>query len=272
VGSAAPAAAQEAFDETWNVEFSNGPIIAPANVVGRGGAEIGIAEGSGSQSLNPAAVANRFSYNGGEWFDWDWSVGWFLVGIGDTTDLANDERIGKSDTNNIFEVGLNFMFNRFGVGIHIPIQQQARSCQNIDDTNVCELDVVQPTFGLNLGYNFFDGALVVATELLLPVAVFQQNQIVDGRVVPLYESTMSGLGAHIGVLWRPHRQPFRVGATFRTPMCSNQTEPAATTPSFNRDRTASRGRGGRVHRPQLDPVGSNRDPPSATRSASAASE
>ncbi|OIP44689.1 MAG: hypothetical protein AUK47_00495 [Deltaproteobacteria bacterium CG2_30_63_29] len=205
--------AQEPFGK--NLEIFRGPIIGPANVVGMGGANIGLAEGSGAQSLTPAAVANRSALNGGTWFDWDWSVDWLNVGLGDiNTDIENNGRPGGGNREiTLINAAINFLFGRFGVGMELQAHSFGVPCTD----TVCTVGYTEYSSilgGLTLGYNFLDGALIVATELTIPSATFVFYSDKE-KTKKTSQAQLNGAGLTFGALWKPAELPFRFGLTAR---------------------------------------------------------
>ncbi len=212
------ARAQEAFDETWNLEMSNGPIIAPANVVGMGGAYIGLAEGSGAQAFNPAAVAMRYPYNGSEWFSWDWAMDWVIGGLDTDIDLENDGRGDASGEVERMSFAFNLLFGRFGIGINIQSQNRTSTCAQGATCGYAVATYESTLGGFTAGYNFFDGELVVASEFTLPnVTISTYETAADATSEDFWgRVTMNnGSAFTLGAVWRPTNRPYRVGVTMR---------------------------------------------------------
>ncbi|MEM6734086.1 MAG: hypothetical protein AAF658_21165, partial [Myxococcota bacterium] len=65
------------------IDVFTGVVTAPANILAQGGAYIGVADGVAGVKFNPASVANRFAYNGDEYWDWDWNVDFTVLGVAD---------------------------------------------------------------------------------------------------------------------------------------------------------------------------------------------
>lgn len=182
------------------VEFPTGPTIGPAMSIGLGGVAIGLAQGSGAQRFNPAAVVNRYAYTGDVWFDWDWALDWLNVGAGGGTDvdLENNGRASTaSDSVNVLSAAVNLIFGRFGVGLTF-----AGFTYGLETLEVTALDG-----SLTLGYAFLEGELLVGVEIRAPFV----NLETAGEQVRL-----ASPGWSLGVLWRPEGWPVRVGGSFRS--------------------------------------------------------
>lgn len=197
----------------YEVEFSTGPLIAPSNVVGMGGAFIAIAEGSAGMQFNPAAVANRYHYNGDQWFDWDFTIDWLNVGAGASgADVFRDGREGTGRQGNqgqatLLTAGFGLMFGRLGVGLQLS-NQELSFCRSggSGGADPCALaKLTTQRGGFAVGYNFWDGELVAGLQI--------SGALIDLDEVRALEDSALVFGA----LWKPRLRPLRVGLTASLP-------------------------------------------------------
>lgn len=185
------------------VEISQGPLIAPARIVGMGGAYASIAEGSGAQQFNPAAVATRSAHNEHQVFDWDWAFDYLVVGPGvnDSVDFDNSGRRSKvEDELTVITGGLSFVADEFGCGLSAGSQ-----AIHLLDSGVT---YGVTTAGFNAGYNFLGGQLIAGAGILVAAATVEREE------TTLLELT--GAGFVFGGIARPENQPYRFGFSYRT--------------------------------------------------------
>jgi hypothetical protein len=216
VGAAPLPAAAQVYDPSYAVEVYRGALIAPVNIVGMGGAHLSVAEGSAAQAWNPAAIANRYPYDGNDWFTWDWSLDYMGLGTGSgaiRTDLDNDGR-AESAAGGIFaasaSLGLNF--GRFGLGMmvrgqtyDICLDPAAKSCGERERFEYEDL-----VGHFSLGYAFLDGQLLVGTQLV----VVSSDITTRSKSDPEIEIT-EGAALDVGAVLRPYELPLRLGVNLR---------------------------------------------------------
>lgn len=195
------------------VEVFQGPLIAPAHIVGMGGAFVSIAEGSGAQQLNPAAVATRSPHNANQVFDWDWALDFLVVGPGtnEGVDFENSGRRGKSnDELIVWSGGISFVADEFGFGLSASSQ----SIELLDSGVTYGASVV----ALSAGYNFLGGQLTTGAGLMLAGAS------VDLDTTNFVE--LNGFGFTAGAVARPQNEPFRFGVSYRSELVLEPTRTA----------------------------------------------
>jgi hypothetical protein len=206
VALVAPAAARAEAPpppSAYNLEIFYGPAFGSSRIIGLGGAYTAIAEGAEGLLYNPAAIANRYRYSL-RWLDYDLGFDYYFFLLGDKTDFDNDRLTRYSSFSQLmfflapalhlgpFSFGLNWIHQSFSLG-RLNLARPSDL-----DVNVLHFD---------LGYRFFEGALVVGLGgRLLSVGLS------DCTVASSFGTTRPELG----VLWRPAAWPVRFGASFRT--------------------------------------------------------
>jgi hypothetical protein len=165
------------------------------------------ATGSGAMLMNPAAMAVRYDYNVGNWFDWDFSFD-YLVSAGNT-DIENAGRDPDDESVQLLEASLGFNFGRLGVGLSFDSLEQ-RTCQNPGGTCAVEdrLRINTLLGALSASYAFLDGEVTAGASIILPSASFKEG---DSATTPRY----SGSALAFGVVVRPHGHPLRLGLSAR---------------------------------------------------------
>ncbi len=194
------------------VELVDGPVVAPANVIGMGGAHIAIAEGAGDLLVNPAAASNRSRYSRGDWFAWDWTLDTFAGGRGIDIDFQNNARAKPAaDRFSVVTGGLNMTFGRFGAGLSVRARQLILDVGSPLCTD-CGQELSFDTFELGMGvaYAWFDGQGHIGVSLNVP----SLNVNIRDTKTKLFE--LVGSGISIGALVRPDGERFRLGARLST--------------------------------------------------------
>lgn len=195
-------ASAQQLDDSYAVELTRGPVTGPAQIVGMAGAVTSMAAGAGAQSFNPAAVANRYPYNADSFFDWDFEIDGFFTQIAPfEIDLENNGIRTDGGTDDVAEIStaLALNFGRLGVGFMASAANYSFSDQRRSYTAY----QVAPT----VGYNFFEGQLVVGGGAQLAFATLEEN-------VDLLR--LLGVGFTGGAIYRPAGLPIRAGASFST--------------------------------------------------------
>lgn len=196
------------------VEISQGPLIAPARIVGMGGAYASIAEGTGAQQFNPAAVATRSPHNEHQVFDWDWAFDFLVVGpgINDGVDFENSGRRTKAeDERTVITGGLSFVADEFGCGLSAGSQ----AIQLLDSGVTYGVT----TAGFNAGYNFLGGQLIAGAGVMVASAAVDQDETTFLE--------LTGFGLTFGGVARPENEPYRFGFSYRTELVLEPSERAA---------------------------------------------
>jgi hypothetical protein len=218
----ATALAAQPRPATAPVEINIGPIIAPARILGMGGAYTSIAEGIGASMFNPAASANRFLHNSDVFFDWDWDLDWLIVGAtGGGIDLDNSRVPRPSDQLAIISGALGINLGRFGLGAAIQ-------SENI---TIGGAAVAATLLGVSAGYAAFDAALVVGGQVRFATMSVTPSGGTSGAAAA--PSDISGAGLAAGAVFRPIGEPYRLGLSAIGPI---RLQPAAGAPAGLLDR------------------------------------
>ena len=207
-----PAFAQsEPYDPTYDLEFFRGAVAAPSQIIGKGGAVVGLAVGSAMIMDNPAAIANRYTHEIDHYFEFDGTLNWLNQNVGD---LENRRGASVTEGNTaVLNLATHLNFGRFGVGF-TATGQRTRFCLDEDPSTCAPEDRLElsSVFG-----GFALGHVLVDDQIMLGAWLAGGSASVGTTATPDV-GNYSGAGLVFGTLWRPHDMPFRVGSTFRTPM------------------------------------------------------
>lgn len=175
-------------------------VVSSSRINALAGASTGIGEGAEGMAGNYAAAANRDPRLKRRW-DWDATFSFVSTPVPAWRDFENDGRNQPSTVPTEAQLGLLFQYSRLGLGFF------ARSSSRSLCTDAACAARLSTTETL--------GGLVFAVTLL-------EDQLVLGGGAHLTSATLSLGGSDAfawagasfggGVLVRPHRLPFRVGA------------------------------------------------------------
>lgn len=197
----------QSYRPSTPVEIYVAPIVAPANILGMGGAAQALATGSGALLMNPASMAVRYDYNGANWFDWDFSLD-YLVSAGNT-DIENAGRNPQNEGVQLLEASLGFNFGRLGVGLALDSQDTKFCFVGAACSPESRLRINTLVGALGVSYAFLEGEVTGGISLIVPSASFQGGN--SAEQTPRY----SGSAVALGVVVRPHGYPLRVGLSAR---------------------------------------------------------
>jgi len=196
----------QAYRPSTPVEIYVAPIVAPTNILGMGGAAQALATGSGAILMNPAAMAVRYDYNGGRWFDWDFSFD-YLLSAGHV-DIENSGRNPKDEGVDLLMASLGVNLGRLGIALGFD-SQGTKTCLPNPTTGKCDELRINTLLGsIAVSYAFLNGEVTAGASLILPSASFQQG---DESTRPRY----NGNAFAFGVVVRPHSHPIRLGLSSR---------------------------------------------------------
>jgi hypothetical protein len=197
----------------YTVDLTRGVVISTSRVIGLSGAATSLAQGVEGGLQNPAAVA----YRGPQWPDWyDY---WLALGSTfpfQSGDFYNSGRV-NGDTgalsNATFFLIPGAYFQMWNLGIGLTIDSQFIRLEGVVNPATMEQETLRlrfTTFHIQAGYGFFDGQLILGGGLrIFRQRAFQSNRIVsDGDV---YKTL--GLGAEVGLMFRPHHKRWSLGAS-----------------------------------------------------------
>jgi hypothetical protein len=197
----------------YTVDLTRGVVISTSRVVGLAGAGTSLAQGVEGGLQNPAAVA----YRGPQWPDWyDYWLAFGLTYPFQSGDFYNSGRV-VGDSSAVSESTLFLIpgayFQMWNLGIGLTIDSQFVKVEGVINPATMEPQTLRlrfTTFHIQAGYGFLDGQLIIGAGLrILRQRTFQSNRVVsDGD---LYQSL--GLGAELGVMFRPHHKRWSLGAS-----------------------------------------------------------
>jgi hypothetical protein len=179
-------------------------LVFPANITGLAGAFVSVAEGAGAQLQNPAAVANRYAYDGHLWFDWDFSVD--VLGVGTflgpiATDFDNDgTRRANADNVLIGAVNFSWSLGALGLGLGSLFANHSVCLDaNATDCGPAErIDYMDGVIGLTAAYAFWQGQILTGAQLEISGAELTVAGDEEGS-----PTLKEGLGFGAGALYRP---------------------------------------------------------------------
>jgi hypothetical protein len=199
----------------YTVDLTRGVVISTSRVTGLSGAATSLAQGVEGGLQNPAAVA----YRGVQWPDWyDYWLAFGLTYPFKSGDFYNSGRVvGDSaevgDESTFFLIpGAYWQMWNFGIGLTIDAQfvelKGVRNPATMQQENVRFRFV---TFHIQAGYGFLDGQLIIGAGLrILRQRTFASAQAPAGGG-EVYQTL--GLGAEVGVMFRPHHERWSLGAS-----------------------------------------------------------
>jgi len=195
----------------YSIDLTRGAVISTSRVVGLSGASTSLAQGVEGGLQNPSAVA----YRGAQWPEWyDY---WLALGLTypfDAGDFYNSGRVIASSEDlsgdTFFLIpGVYFQMWHLGIGLTIDSQFITVRGPNPDTMEQDKLRFRFTTFHLQAGYGFFDGQLIVGAGL----RIFRQRAFVSRNLISDGDDYHTlGLGAEVGVMFRPHHKRWSLGA------------------------------------------------------------
>lgn len=200
-----PAQAQEPLtDNDFTIDLASTPVLGASRIVGMGGAYTALAAGMDGVAWNPAAHAARTHY---ELDDWEWELTGSVLFPGSFAEqdfFLNDRGNGFGTDQFVFlDLGFRLQWKNVGGGVSLQSQIYTYGEQE---------SITFTTWRVGGGYGLFDGQLVLGAAARIPrmTMVSEEEELVR----------FEGVGAEVGALYGPEGLPFRVGASFRTPVSS----------------------------------------------------
>jgi len=218
-------ASGQAFDGSQSIDAASSVATGSGRVVGLGGAYVGVAEGMGGASVNPASVAHRRRDLRRGW-DLDGTLSGFVLDA--RQDLDNDGRTGAGLAGRRhLEVGGGLQVGRLGAGVMLRSWLTSGASTAQGSAGIETSDVAFP-----VGWSTLHDALVLgASATVASGAVIQYRP--DGAEARRLK--YSATTVRLGALSRPRAWPVRLGAFFEpTARARAQGDAAsfpATTPS-----------------------------------------
>jgi hypothetical protein len=214
--AARPAAAASPLQgKSFSIDVFQGPILAPSDIIGIGGAYAGVAEGIAGLGVNAAAPAVREAYNV-SYFNWDFSpsisIPFNLFGPRD--DFNDTGANGQKYTDFIYATaGGLIQYGPIGFGLDAEIQSYSLSSTQVTLGKYHLLAAYRA-----MGDQVALGGGARATTLSLTPH--------DGEP----SLTIIGAAPELGILVRPDWQSFRFGATLRFPVYGGRFVGRSATP------------------------------------------
>ncbi len=208
-------------DRAWALDLHRGAALGSVRIVGMGGVQVALAEGSAGTLGNPAAPAVRKATSTTRW-DWDFHLDALDAVI--VSDLDNN---GRDDDDGVaadgraattLTAGLAGMYYGWGLALTV-----SSAHERLTDRGGGALGATATVGKVAIASTWGDetwtvgGAVRVGT---LAVAVASAE--------PLF--SLTGAGLEGGILYRPHRADLRLGATLALPVTGREVEVAACDP------------------------------------------
>jgi hypothetical protein len=194
----------------YALDLFQGPVLAPIRVIGLGGAYAGYAEGIEGLVANAASPALRAPWSVRA-FDYDFAVSLSLpITLIDAQNDDFDNSGGEDFDYSSFiflSAGVTFQLDRLGVGATAELQQYSLSDFASADITVGK-------------YHVLGAAGLVGDELMVGAGARLASL---GIAAPDANFTFLGAAPELGLLYRPHWESYRIGATFRAPVYAEAT-------------------------------------------------
>jgi hypothetical protein len=214
LGLSTPAAADPPItNSNYGIDLYDGVAIGNSEVVGMGGAAVGLAMGSSGTLTTPAAPAVK-STTDNDWWGWDYHVDYL-------TSLSRDyDNNGETNQDNggpsFLTFGLAGRINDWGAAITATIQTAGLS------------DTLQAqTYRIKAAFAHYFESIDVAIGVGVQTVMFQLDN--RGSSPALFQ--ISGAGVEAGASWLPHNTNFRLGAAAEGPIDGGKVEKDCTDPA-----------------------------------------
>lgn len=217
-GFALPAAvhAQEfpaPVNRDHTIDMHIGAAIGSARIIGMGGTAVAIAEGSSGTVVNPAATGVRPTTSSDTW-DWDWHFDSSSPAIGDDFD-NNGIKTTDTSFSPSFTGGLLGQYKNWGIGFSAVEQTSITRPAEGE-----KLDSQAVVINLGLARSFLDDQLVIGAGIRgVEFTVDRETIASKDKLLKL-----TGVGVQTGAIWKPKNRSFRLGASFLSPIVSDQVE------------------------------------------------
>ncbi|MBZ0233793.1 MAG: hypothetical protein K8M05_15805 [Deltaproteobacteria bacterium] len=214
--TARTAAAEEPVpitDRDWALDLYRGAALGSARIVGMGGVQVALAEGSAGTLGNPAAPAVRKATSTG-WWDWDWHVDAMEAVY--ASDFDNNGIVDDGRTSTTGSAGIAGMYYGWGAALVVSTQRE-----RLTDTGGGELSAVATVAKLAVADTWGD-------ETWAAGAAIRAGTLDVAGARSLF--TITGASLEGGVLYRPYGEDLRVGATLGLPVTGRNVNVAACDP------------------------------------------
>jgi hypothetical protein len=204
-------AAGAVYDGSQSLDAYTGVVVSSGRVVGLGGAFVGVGEGVGGATVNPAAVAQRDRHAGDAWaldgiFTWYVPRPDQLGGLDLANDGSPDGGLGLSE---VLLAGGGLQLGRLGAGVLAQVWTVGVDRSATERVTLSTADV-----SFAAGWCGWRDALAVggsATIALGSIGVGPPGS--PSRTTLGYTDTV----LRVGALWRPRGERFRIGVAWRPP-------------------------------------------------------
>lgn len=180
-------------------------LVSSSRLVGLAGAATGLSENIESLPSNFAAVASRHPRRTRRW-DWDFTLAFLAAPVDSLRDVENDGGASASVAPVEGQFGVGLQVGRFGVGLVTRASTRglclAASCR----PGAEQLQAQAVSGALAIGWAFMGDQLLVGAGIHLAAATFS----FAGEATRGYAGASLGLGVN----WRSHALPLRVGVSF----------------------------------------------------------
>lgn len=216
-GAAGPAVAQDAepiTDRDWSLDLFNGVALGSVRIVGMGGVQVALAEGSAGTLGNPAASAARKATSTGR-YDWDWHLDALRAVY--ASDLDNNGLVddGRASTN--ATAGLAAMYYQWGVAVVVSSQDESLPDTGGGDALDVDGTVGKLAAARTWGDETWTGGVAIR---FVRLGITQRARLFS----------MSGANLEAGVLYRPFGRDLRLGLSGSLPVIGRQVEVAGCDP------------------------------------------
>lgn len=206
-GARGEARAQESAplgEESFDIDSAIGPVLAGSRVVGLGGAYSALAEGITGAAWNPASLGARSPWEQ-DFFEFELTLSASTVGLSGQNSLRSGELIIEPGDITHVEVGLRFQWGPIGVGALGYFDAYTLTSGDLR----MNLDIGGTHLGA--GWSFDDGAWVVGVGARYSQMTLRVDERREGMASLFRRVEFEGYAPTVGVLYRPHRLPWRAG-------------------------------------------------------------
>lgn len=195
----------------YNVEFFQGPVLAPLRVTGLAGAYAGYAEGVDGIPSNAASSGVRFP-SSFDMFDYDLSFSLSFPAAFRSTDFDNDGTTGFVYDDFLFAtIGGMLQWGPAGIGVLSDIQRYEITPKQGDIRATAALFVSRTD--ITLGWALWDNQLVLgAGPRILQLDIRRNDKTLFNETL----LDIGGVAPQFGILIRPNYKPWRLGVNYRT--------------------------------------------------------
>jgi len=200
-------------DRDWTLDLYRGAALGSARIVGMGGVQVALAEGSAGTLGNPASPAVRKATST-NWWDWDFHLDAMEAVY--ASDFDNNGRVDDGRASTTGSAGLAGMYYGWGVALVVSTQRE-----RLTDTSGGEMSAVATVAKFAVADTWGDETWTIG-------AAIRAGTLDVARVGSLF--TIAGAGLEGGLLYRPHGEDLRIGATLGLPVTGRNVNVAACDP------------------------------------------